>query len=314
MVQKLLAFANCVPIQNGNTLQTKRHCNSVRVFRLSTEMNTQQSRRPSFNVIPAVAYGTYMSRLFLLPPFPHDLSKDLQEAWDLSLNFGYFIPILFPNYSPVIHPIVEGVFHVVAAWSFLLLGFASLDAYNPPSKPPIKPFILLAPFLTNIVFMPYLVLRQQPPKLNSTAGETQLPQPQQIPQRKRTRLIKLGESVFVPYISLALAAISIPWALFGRPEFGPLSTRMHTFIHLTTTTDILSYSFLVDIIMFTLFQSFLVDFDARQRQWTSQYRQKSATIVARFVPFLGLAFYLLQRARHAPLQWVKDNDDPGKSE
>lgn len=262
----------------------------------------------SLNVIPSVAYAAYFSRLFLFPPFPHDLLKDLQEAWNLSLNFGYVIPVLLPDSTAVIHPMVEAIFHIVVSWALLLVGFASHDVLNRGSKPPIQPFLLAALFLTNIVYLPYLALRTLSSAGADTA-EAECTGAAVLPAKERSMLIEFGESSVMPVLSLGLFTLSVPWGLFARPEFGSIENRFASFVNLTTKSDILSYSFAVDIVAFALFQATLVDDDAKRRSWSSERVRNRAVVASKLVPFAGLAFYLLQRSRHAPLRWSNDSDD-----
>ena len=57
------------------------------------------------------------------------------------------------------------------------------------------------------------------------------------------------------------------------------------------SSDRLTYSFAVDLLMFWLFQGWLVADDMARRQWQSP----SALWMARLIPCFGLVIYLLQR-------------------
>lgn len=272
-----------------------------RAMRDTPVLSARPSSRPSLKLVPSAAYAVYFSRLFLFPPFSHDVRNDLQEAFNLSLNFGYIVPLVFPNSAPVIHPVLEALFHIVIAWAFLLTGFAAHDMLNRTSKPPIQPFLIAALFFTNIVYLPYLALRS-PSASDTTSADTNLLQSNPPSEKSQSVFIRLGESPLVPILSVVLLAVSIPWAFFARPEFGPIATRFTSFVNLTTNSDILSYSFVVDSMVFVLFQAALVDNDAHRRSWSSQKTRDQAILIAKFVPFLGLAFYLFQRSQHAPLK------------
>ncbi|PXF47125.1 hypothetical protein BWQ96_03067 [Gracilariopsis chorda] len=191
---------------------------------------------------------------------------------------------MFPQLAPTLHPMLEGIFHVIVAWALLLLGFVSED--NPPRKSslPAQPFLIATAFLTNIFYLPYLILRAKP-------TDNLLP--------PSTALQELGESIYLPIFSLSVLGASAVWAVFARPEFGDLMTRFSSFKHIFSS-NILAYSFGVDVLTFSLFQSWLVRDDANRRTWRSESMKRTA-IQSTLVPFLGLAFYLIQRARHATL-------------
>lgn len=310
MQQPFLAFTSSTAVLCRHTIRAGTCGNSYkRAVRATPRLSVRPSNnRPTLNIVPSVAYAAYFSRLFIFPPFAHDILKDLKEAWNLSLNFGYVIPILFPHSAPVTHPMLEALFHFTVAWAFLLVGFAAHDVLNRGSKPPFKPFVIAALFFTNIVFLPYLALRS-PSTSNSDSSETNIQPTKPLPEKDHSSLIKIGESLLVPVGSLALCIVSIPWALFARPEFGSITARFDSFVGLTTTSNILSFSFVIDCIVFTFFQSALVDNDAYRRSWSSQKIRNQAVTMAKLVPFVGLAFYLIQRSRFAPLQW-STSDEP----
>lgn len=234
---------------------------------------------------PAAVYVLYMFHLFVQSPTgPISAQESLQEALKLSLNFIYITPIMLPQLAPTLHPMLEGIFNVIVAWAVLLLGFVSED--NPPRNSYLRaePFLIATAFLTNIFYLPYLILRAKPKDRMLTPA---------------TALQKLGESIYLPIFSLAVLGVSAAWAVFARPEFGDLATRFSSFKH-TVSSNILAYSFGVDVLTFSLFQSWLVRDDANRRTWRSESVKQTA-IQSTVVPFLGLAFYLIQRARHTTL-------------
>lgn len=254
-----------------------------------------EERRPwRRNAAALSSLGLYAGRLFVVPPFAHSNATALREALDLSLNFAYVTPLLFADRAPVLHPMLEGVFHIVVAWALLLLGFASLDATHPNARPRAAPFLVGTLLLTNLVYLPFLVARRSAPPVAplDAAG--------------RGRLVRLAESRAIPASAVALFAASVPWALYARPHFGDVGTRFLSFVDLTAHHDILAFSFALDLVVFALFQAALVSEDAACRQWTSPRIRRRASAAARFVPFFGLVFYLLQRHEHAPLQWPSE--------
>lgn len=258
--------------------------------------------RKAPNIVPLIAFSGYATRLFVFPPVSEPLSSTFQEALDLSWNFCYIMPFLFPNLAATgRHPMFEAFFHIVVSWDFLLLGFAALDVTKPSDRPRATPFLFGSLFLTNIIYLPYLILRQSPGDDNASKDSTPLP------IEKRSWLLSYTESSALPWTSVALIAVSILWALFARPEFGDFPTKLTSFASLTANQDILAYSLAADVLMYIFFQSALVDEDASCRQWTSEAIRQNAISVAKFVPLFGLVYYLLQRSRHAPLKWSSNS-------
>lgn len=255
------------------------------------------------NLIPLATFIIYATRLFVLPPMSVPVTETIREAIDLSLNFVYFLPIVLPTLAAKEnHPVLEAFFHIVVFWDFLLLGFVSIDVTRPSVRPRSAPFLVASFFLTNIFYLPYLVLRHS--ALDNFSSDDDGHAEMSYPIEKKNKLISFAESVYLPLISLFVVAFSIPWALFQRPEYGDVATRFNSFVSLTANQDILAYSLFVDAIVYCFFQSALVAEDASCRQWSSDKIRDRAVTAARFVPYFGLAFYLLQRAIHAPLKWT----------
>jgi hypothetical protein len=242
---------------------------------------------PTSNQLPQAAIGSrrlvwvawliYVGYLLLsdLPPGPsllHTSPDTLQEAIDLSLNFWFVLPTLFPSIAPVIHPALEGLFNLVVAWGLLFWGFL-IDGRH--QRWPIVPFLIGTAFLTNVFYLPWLALRQPNP---------------QPPSGRLTALEQLAESRILPISLMGVAIASVIWAIWARPEFGDFSDRWIALLDLLGS-DRLAYSFLVDLLVFWLFQSWLVGDDMARRRWTDP---KMCWIV-RLLPFLGLVIYLLQR-------------------
>lgn len=252
---------------------------------------------PLSKTVPAVAYIAYMTHLFLLSPTgPPTPRASLKEATDLSLNFTYLVPLLLPSLAPSLHPLLESIFHVVVAWALLLLAFVSEDLSPTHRKAlPATPFLLATPFLTNIFYLPYLVLRT-PPQQHLRA----------IPTSQSTILQQLADGSFLPLTSLLLAVASVPWALFARPEFGSWPQRYHSFLNLLGS-DILAHSFGVDMLVFSMFQAWLVHDDAARRDWRGDCR--GVVRLATFVPFFGLVAYLLARSQRGRVKWQEGESE-----
>lgn len=238
---------------------------------------TPQPKLPFTQWFVWASWLVYVGYLLLsdLPPgasLLHTQPETLQEAIDLSLNFWFVLPILFPNAAPVLHPALEGLFNIVVAWGLLFWGFL-IDGRN--QRVPIIPFLIGTAFLTNVFYLPWLALRQP----NS-----------QPPQSPLTQLEKLAESRILPLILTAVVVASIAWAALARPEFGDWQARWQD-LRTLISNDRLAYSFWIDLIVFWLFQSWLVKDDMSRRQWQNPV----ILWIARLIPFLGLVLYFCSR-------------------
>lgn len=236
-------------------------------------------------VAAAVGWAVYIPYVFLLPPpAPAALGPSVLEAGALSFNFAFISPLVF-QFAPVVHPALEALFNVVAAWALLLFGFAS-ESESGKQRIPFLPIAIGTAFLTNIFYLPFLFLRSQNDKPVDAPKAPSLP-------------LRIAESHGLPSTMLALLIASAVWGAVGRPEFGDIAQRVLDLKRIVET-DVLAHSLALDTLYFSIFQSALVDDDVARRQWTGQ-QMTNAVRAARFVPFLGLVYYLWQRATHASL-------------
>ena len=134
-------------------------------------------------------------------------------------------------------------------------------------------------FLTNAFLLPYLVVR---PLEETVVYEEDL-----------DAASRLGESRVLGPLLGAVGSAAIAWGLAARPEFGDLGTRWASLIDLLSD-DRLGASFVVDLVLFGLFQSFLVDDDLRRRGLEPE-AAGGLRALGRFVPFYGLVGYLALR-------------------
>ena len=217
-----------------------------------------------------IIYTVYL----LLSNFPpgesllHITPATLQEVIDLSWNFWFIAPIFIPKTAPILHPILESIFNIVVAWGLLFWGFF---IERRGQKLPMSAFLIGTAFLTNVFYLPWLAVRNPATQIDDsplTLGE------------------KITESRLLPSFLTIVFFVSIAWAIFARPEFGDLSLRWESF-QLILSEDRLAYSFVVDLIFFSLFQSWLVQDDMERRQWNN------AVIlwITRLLPFFGLVVY-----------------------
>lgn len=79
----------------------------------------------------------------------------------------------------------------------------------------------------------------------------------------------------------------------GRPEFGELNQRYNTFLDLLSI-DRVGSSFLVDLVIFALFQGWFID-DDMKRRGVNDNELIALRNVAKFIPFYGLVAYLTFR-------------------
>ncbi|KAF3890335.1 MULTISPECIES: hypothetical protein [Nostocales] len=223
------------------------------------------------------AWIIYIGYLLLsdLPPglsVLHIQPKTFQEALDLSLNFWFVMPLLSPSTAPVINPALEGLFNIVITWGLLFWGFL-VDGRN--QRFPMLPFLIGTALLTNVFYLPWLAIRQpntQPPKDSLNTLE------------------KIAESRAFPLVLTGVVVASLAWAMLARPEFGNLTARWTSLIKILST-DRLAYSFLIDFVVFWIFQSWLVPDDMARRHW----QDPTILWIVRFVPFVGLVVFLLRR-------------------
>lgn len=235
-------------------------------------------------VLPAVCFLLYCQQLFLAEgqflPGPSALKLDVDtwiEVRDLSLNFwqiGPALPFGIGATFPVVHPGLEGIFNVVLAWSALFFGFAT-DGRKPRDS--FLPTVAGMQFLTNAFYLPYLATRATDDGVVTELSPVE----------------KIAENKAVPALLAAVGLWSVAWACVARPEFGDLPTRLQS-LEVLLSGDRLGSSFIVDLGLYALFQSWLVPDDLKRRGVVdggdvTKYRALAS------VPFLGLAAYLFVR-------------------
>lgn len=128
--------------------------------------------------------------------------------------------------------------------------------------------MLLLQFLTNIFFMPYLALREQPAGSRGTVADA---------DSNQARLPS-----YAPLIGMTGAVIgvaSLIWAVGVRPEYGGLTERWQYFVQQSSTNRVF-FAFVLDAVLYSVWQALLMGEDATKLQ--------------RFLPFGGLVAYLVQ--------------------
>ena len=247
-------------------------------------VKSQLSSEP-IRYVPLAVWATYMYVVFFsdwffgLPATSLEL-RTWTEVRDLSLNFFLVGPLLNLPFSPVVHPMLEGTFNLLLSWAALFAGFLSDERKDKPNALPVLPMVAGMQFLTSAFLLPYLVTRSTE-KPKELIFKEELPQPAQF--------------VESPILGATMATVgvgSVFWAVFARAnEFGDLSERWVSFLDLLSI-DRVGSSFIVDLVIFALFQGWLVKDDIKRRAG-----DPNSTLVkaAKYVPFLGLAAYLTFR-------------------
>lgn len=237
--------------------------------------------------VPWLVWGAYMYVVFFsdgILPGANALAlepRTWEEVRDLSLNFFLVSPALHLPFSPVVHPMLEGIFNLLLSWAALFAGFLSDDREDKPNVLPMLPAVAGMQFLTSAFLLPYLATRF--PEEGGPTYREDLPPVHGA----------LGESRLLGPVLGGVGAASIYWGLFARPEFGDFATRYASLGELLSI-DRVGSSFVVDLVIFGLFQGWLVDDDLRRRG-VEEGDMGALKFVAKYIPFFGLVAYLVGR-------------------
>jgi ketosteroid isomerase-like protein len=245
-------------------------------------------------LVPLAVWAVYMYVVFFSDwffglPVTALEQRTWEEVRDLSLNFFFVSPILNLPFSPVVHPMMEGVFNLLLSWAAMFAGFLSDERRDKPNLLPMLPTVAGMQFLTSAFLLPFLATRS-----NEHSSEVYC---EDLPV--------LAQATESPVLGLSMAGVgsgAIFWALFARAQdFGGWGERLPSFLQILSI-DRVGSSFLVDLVIFALFQGWLVDDDLKRRNMASDTLLAKA---AKLVPFFGMAVYLTFRT---PLpQRVDDN-------
>mmetsp|Transcript_27500 Transcript_27500/g.40625 ORF Transcript_27500/g.40625 Transcript_27500/m.40625 type:complete len:611 (+) Transcript_27500:105-1937(+) len=250
-------------------------------------INTISSKfqKEPIRCVPVAIWAAYMYILFFsegILPGVNALQLE-QRTWeevrDLSLNFFLVSPILNLPFSPVVHPMLEGVFNLLLAWAAMFAGFLSDERKNKPNLLPLGLMLVGMQFLTSGFLLPYLFTR--------SVEKEHLVYKEDIDGELQA---KVGEwKPLGPFLA-TVGSYSIIWAFIGRPEFGEFDERCSSFIDLLSI-DRVGSSFLVDLAIFAVFQSWFIDDDLKRRGVPSGDEMLLRNI-GKVIPFFGLAYYL----------------------
>ena len=119
---------------------------------LSSRFDTKLVR-----ILPAMLWVGYMYILFFsdgIFPGANALALEQRmwkEVWDLSINFFLVLPALNLSFSPIVHPMLEGVFNLLPAWVAMFAGFLSDERKDKPNLLPFGPMLVGMKCLTSDV-------------------------------------------------------------------------------------------------------------------------------------------------------------------
>jgi hypothetical protein len=173
---------------------------------------------------------------------------------------------------------------------------------------PMVPTIVGMQFLTSAFMLPYLFARTTERYSSTQSLENRRYEPN-LPRRIRPLYkeeldrpaLVLGEWKGLGILLASIGIFAIYWGVAGRPEdFGPpiwvSDKRMVDFMKVLDSDRVAS-SFLVDFWVYGIFQGWLID-DDWKRRGRSLEEEKFLRNVAKFIPFFGLASYLIFRPQY----------------
>lgn len=252
-----------------------------------TELN--EDVRKLLQVFLWIAEAVYIIWLFLLPYAPGDpvwaiSSETISSLIGLSLNFFFILPLMNSVgihllEAPVLHPMSEGLFNFVVAWTLMFAPLLYTDKMRDRFKGSIDVLWGFQMFLTNTFLIPYMAIR-----LNE-AEEDYTP-------RKTSKLgsLMINGASAVGLTGGLVCLLSILWSLYGRGDgnFGDLRERWE-FLVSYLGSERLAYAFIWDICLYTVFQPWLIGDNLQNIQ-----EDKVALVsFLRFVPVVGLVAYCL---------------------
>lgn len=266
----------------------------------STESDVKNIER---TITPAaVAFGlagaAYWYILLLSPPFsmmpsaallpgepmwavaPDTLSEVVAESTD----FFFVLPLLNNlgiNFmqAPDVHPVSLGFFNACEAYALLLLPLLLRQAKKRGTSTNVLPVWSAAMFLTNAILLPYFAVAKSEEGTASSDDGSNAP------------LSPAAERAF-GIGGLAVGALSVYWTLAANPELGgSLADRASYWSSLVALDPSgggsrVTIAFLVDAALFYAWQVWLMGELADEKP-------EKQTSVLRFVPFAGLALWLL---------------------
>ena len=164
-------------------------------------------------------------------------------------------------------------------------------------------------FLTSAFLLPYLVTRSTEEENFGRSDSTDNFKPAMVVKQEDLSPVAriAGES---PWLGISMGIVgtgSLIWGALARmDDFGGWNERWTSFLQLLSI-DRVGSSFVVDLIIFGLFQGWLVDDDIKRRvdassnndgvESSSPMPLTLLTNIAKYVPFFGMAAYLILRPK-----------------
>ncbi|XP_047068102.1 uncharacterized protein LOC124676066 [Lolium rigidum] len=235
------------------------------------------------------AEAAYIIWLFLLPYAPGDPVWAISQATitdlvGLSLNFFFILPLINSAgvhllESPVLHPMAEGLFNFVIAWTLLFAPLLFTDARRDRYKGSLDVLWGCQMFLTNTFLIPYMAIRLNDPDKD-----------QPPPQASKLASVMVRGASVVGITGGLVCVLSIVWAFFGRADadFGGILDRWQ-YAQDYVLTERLAYAFLWDILLYSIFQPWLIGGNLQN----VKPKATEFVNVARFIPVVGIVAYLL---------------------
>ena len=224
----------------------------------------------SFNVsaIPAASLAFYVWFFFLspYPPGPNALEMDsaafLRTALDLSQNFFFILPIVYPDASTVNDPCYEAIFNFAIAHSLLFAGFIADGRRSAEDgalgRNRFLPFLAAMPFATNIAYLAYLSIRDVKQIGDAAENDAIIVAP--------NILERAAESRWLPVV-LTAASPELRMGRRGtRRGVRPTLERLQVLASLLNSDERLAYALLGDVVFFSAFQGWLVEDDLARRE------------------------------------------------
>uniref|UniRef100_A0A453C585 Uncharacterized protein n=2 Tax=Aegilops tauschii subsp. strangulata TaxID=200361 RepID=A0A453C585_AEGTS len=181
--------------------------------------------------------------------------------------------------SPVMHPVSEGLFNFVIAWTLLFAPLLFTDARRDRYEGSLDILWSCQMFLTNTFLIPYMAIRLNDVDKNQPPPQTS----------KLSSLMVRGASG-VGITGGLVCILSIVWAFFGRADadFGGVLDRWQ-YAQDYVLTERLAYAFLWDILLYSIFQPWLIGDNLQN----VKPKAREFVNVARFIPVVGIVAYLL---------------------
>ncbi|XP_008668367.1 uncharacterized protein [Zea mays] len=181
--------------------------------------------------------------------------------------------------SPLLHPMAEGLFNLVLAWTLLFAPLLFTDCRRDRYKGSLDVLWGFQMFLTNTFLIPYMAIRLNGPEADRSP-----------PRRSQLGSVMVNGAPAVGAVGGLVCVLSIVWAFSGRGDsgFGGIAERWQ-YLQSYLFSERLAYAFLWDMFLYSVFQPWLIGDNLRNVKADAA----GLVSVVRFVPVVGLVAYLL---------------------